>query len=385
MDSAKKLTKNNVDLNGNGNYVLTESIGDMMLLQKVTPVTSKGRYTMRPTQMSDLEGTFDLTTACSLHMIGQNEASLSDIRSEWLLPGFDLENASRVVVTPEGKIVGYIEVWDIDERPVRLWVWGRVHPDYEGLGIGSQLMHWAEQRARQAISRVPDGIQVVMQSGSYSTYEPALHFLSYFGMSPVRSLYTMAIELDQGPPKPTLPPGISIRKMAGEDELRDVVLAVEDAFRDHWGFVEQPFEEEYERWRHFINHDENYDPSLWFLAVDGEEIAGVSLCNPKSSLDPDMGWVSVLGVRRPWRRQGVGLALLYHSFGVLFRRGKERAGLGVDAGSLTGATRLYERAGMRAIRQFDTLEMVLRPGRDISTQTVESSDWKATARLMLKE
>jgi mycothiol synthase len=371
MDFARPLTKNNLDLNGNGNNLFTESKGDKMLLEKITPVTPEGYFTMRPAQMSDLEGTFNLGTACSLHMIGQNEVSLSEVRSEWLLPEFDLENASRVVVTPEGTIVGYIEVWDIDETPVRIWVWGRVHPDYEGLGIGSQLMHWAEQRARQAISRVPDGIQVGMQSGSYSTYEPALHFLRDFGMSPIRSFHTMAIELDQNPPQPKLPPRITIRNMDGEDELRDVVLATEDAFRDHWGFVEQPFEEEYERWRHFTKHDENYDPSLWFLAVDGEEIAGVSLCNPKSSLDPDMGWVSVLGVLRPWRRQGLGLALLHHSFSEFYRRGKERAGLGVDAGSLTGATRVYERAGMRAIRQFDTLEMVLRPGRDISTQTVE--------------
>jgi len=46
-------------------------------------------------------------------------------------------------------------------------------------------------------------------------------------------------------------------------------------------------------------------------------------------------------------------------------------GLGVDAGSLTGATRLYERAGMRPIRQFDTYELELRPGRDISLQKLD--------------
>jgi GNAT superfamily N-acetyltransferase len=181
----------------------------------------------------------------------------------------------------------------------------------------------------------------------------------------------MATELDQSPPQPSFPPGITIRTMSGEEELRDLVFAVEDAFRDHWGFVEQPFEQEYERWLHFIRHEEDHDPSLWFLAVDGDEIAGASLCNPKSNLDPDMGWVSTLGVRRPWRRQGLGLALLHHSFEEFYRRGKNRVGLGVDAGSLTGATRLYERAGMSAIREFNILEKVLRPGRDISIQVVE--------------
>lgn len=85
-----------------------------------------------------------------------------------------------------------------------------------------------------------------------------------------------------------------------------------------------------------------------------------------------MGWVGTLGVRRPWRRKGVALALLHHSFAAFQGIGKQRAGLGVDASSLTGATRLYEKAGMHVARQFDRYEKVLRPGRDISTQSVDS-------------
>jgi GNAT superfamily N-acetyltransferase len=81
-----------------------------------------------------------------------------------------------------------------------------------------------------------------------------------------------------------------------------------------------------------------------------------------------MGWVNVLGVRRPWRKRGLGLALLQHSFGEFYSRGKHRAGLGVDASSLTGATRLYEKAGMKPIRQFTVSQKVLRPGLDIATR-----------------
>ena len=85
---------------------------------------------------------------------------------------------------------------------------------------------------------------------------------------------------------------------------------------------------------------------------------------------PKMGWVGTLGVRRPWRKQGLGLALLHESFAAFHRLGPTRVGLGVDASSLTGATRLYERAGMSPIRQFDMYQKILRPGKDISTQTV---------------
>lgn len=336
----------------------------------VTPT----RFHLRPTTMDDLEESVDMFNACSTHMIGKNEVTLSDVRAEWLLPDFDLETASRVAVDSRGRLVGYVEVWDIDQLPVDIWVWARVHPEYEGLGIGTALMNWAEQRARQVVGRVPEDLRVVMRSGTYNGYEPAQTLFENMGMKPVRHFLTMAIELDEKPPEPQWPDGVSVRSMTGLDEAREVVWAVKDAFRDHWGYVDQPFEQELEHWLHFIKHDERFDPDLWFLAMDGDEIAGVSLCVGESSEDKDMGWVRTLGVRRPWRRQGLGLALLHYTFGEFFRSGRARAGLGVDAASLTGATRLYDRAGMRPIRQFDTFELELRPGRDIRTQEIDHDD-----------
>ena len=83
------------------------------------------------------------------------------------------------------------------------------------------------------------------------------------------------------------------------------------------------------------------------------------------------GWIDTLGVRRPWRRQGLAEALLYHSFAELRRRGRTRVELGVDASSLTGATRLYEKAGMRAIREFTSFEKELRAGVNLATQMIE--------------
>lgn len=345
--------------------------GDEMILEKAQKRNQKTEYLIRPAQMKDLEKTVELFDVCSLHMIGKKETTKSEVQSEWLLPEFDLENTTRIVLTPEGKVVGYIEVWDIDHTPVKVWVWGRVHPDHEGHGIGTILMKWAEERARQAIDKVPADLQVTMQSGSFSTYDAAHELFRDRGMKTLRHFYTMAIELDSLPVKPQWPDGLRIRNMRGEEEARDVVWAIEDAFQDHWGYVEQPFEEEYRRWLHFIRHDEQFDPSLWFLAMDGDEIAGISLCNETSNLDPDMAWVKVLGVRRPWRKRGLGLALLHHSFREFYGRGKLRAGLGVDASSLTGATRLYEKAGMKPIHQFTVSQKVLRPGRDIATRSVD--------------
>ncbi len=343
---------------------------DMILTKTKVTTTQENQYHLRSATMDDVEGAFELFDTCAHHMIGKPEVTLSHVRSEWTSPGFDLENSVKVVDAPDDKIVGYIEVWDVDDPPVSIWVWGRVHPDYEDLGIGTMLMDWAEGRARQSIARAPEGTRVVMHSGTFSNYEPAQELLSDLEMALERHFLTMSIELPDELDTPMWPEGIELRSMKGEEEARSVIHAVREAFKDHWGYVETPFEQEFEQWQHYISNDEKFDPSVWFLAMDGEEIAGMALCQTVSDEDPDMGWVSVLGVLRPWRRQGLGLALLLHSFSILKNHGRSRVGLGVDASSLTGATALYEKAGMHCIRQFDTYEKELRPGRDLAKRTL---------------
>ena len=50
--------------------------------------------------------------------------------------------------------------------------------------------------------------------------------------------------------------------------------------------------------------------------------------------------------------------------------GKPKSSLDVDAQNITGATRLYERAGMHVQRQHHQYEQELRPGRDLSIQSL---------------
>jgi ribosomal protein S18 acetylase RimI-like enzyme len=94
---------------------------------------------------------------------------------------------------------------------------------------------------------------------------------------------------------------------------------------------------------------------LWTVAWDGEEVAGVIRGDPKRW----GGGFGMLGVRRPWRRRGLGLALLRETFGLFYDRGEGRVGLGVDAENPSGATRLYERAGMHVEAEHQTWEKEL--------------------------
>jgi hypothetical protein len=120
------------------------------------------------------------------------------------------------------------------------------------------------------------GERVVLIQQRLSTDLPAQELLNGRGYKVVRHNCRMVVELKEPPPQPIVPTGIAVRPFIRDREARDLVRTLREAFRDNWGNVERPFEEEYQRWMHILDHDPDNDPSpFWFVAVDGEEVAGV--------------------------------------------------------------------------------------------------------------
>lgn len=334
------------------------------------PADLQPGFTDRPATPADLEGVAAIINDYWEQLAGVRKFTQEEGRSMLAAPGFDMATSTRVVVAPDGQIAGCTVVMDTASPPVHPQVLGAVHSRFERLGIGTFLLQWAEARARQAIPRAPGDARVSMQLVASAAHAPTMRLFEKMGIRPIRRSLLMAIDLDEVPPAPVWPAGIVLRTYQEHPDLRAVYRAVEDAFQDHWGFVPQDEEEALRRWQSRIASGESFDPTLWFLLMDGEEIAATALCKPALGEDREMGWVNQLGVRRPWRRRGLALQLLYHVFGEFRRRGRKRAGLGVDAQSLTGATRLYEKAGMRVAREITDCEKELRAGREMATQSL---------------
>lgn len=339
-------------------------------LQKENIIELPEGFTARGARMEDVEPALALFNRWSHSVIGRDEINdAGAIHNEWASPGFDPAEDIRLVFSPNGQMAGYIEVWTTVKPAVHPWVWGRVDPDYEDLGIGTWLVHWAEQRALRELPNLPAELRFAPRVGTLREAQKPKRLFDDMGYQHIRCSHHMLIEMDALVPEPVFPEGITLRSYNAETDAAAVYRAVEDSFRDHFGFVEQPLEEGLKRFRHFWE-DESSDPTLMFLAVDGQEIAGINLCRPHAFDDPEMGWVGTLGVRRPWRKRGLGLALLRHSFNEFYRRGKRKVGLGVDAQNLTGALRLYESAGMHVHQTYDLYEKELRPGMEISVESL---------------
>ncbi len=331
-------------------------------------------YQMRPLSEEYMEATLQTINLAYQDAVGVSMMKLSDLREDMETPGFDMSRDTRILVASNGEVAGYFEVWDLSEPHVRITTWGQIHPQHRANGAGAALLEWAKGRGAQALKLAPPEAKVAMQG--YALHADPAMGASYqaSGFALARHSLRMVIELDAPPAEPEWPQGIWLRTYDPQEGLPEVLRAVRESFRDHYGYVESPFEQELERWEHRKLKSPDFDPSLWFIAMDESEIAGISLCDPQVYDDPEMGWVGTLGVRRPWRRRGLGMALLLHPFGEFYRRGVRMVGLGVDASNLTGALRLYQRAGMRsdASRQYDMYEHVLREGMELFTVAVEA-------------
>lgn len=279
-----------------------------------------------------------------------------ELEHEWHTEGFNPETDAFLVETQDGRVVGFQDFYNVKNH-AHLTIDGYVHPDFKGMGIARALMERAEARALEEMKLAAPDLRVYIRSTMDGKDEPAISLHKEMGYATVRYFWRMEVTLDEMPTIPPFPEGIELRPFDKEAHSHLVWQADNEAFNEHWGSHGSTFEE----WSFRKFERPEFDPNLWLIAWDGDQIAGFS----QNRYRMGIGWVGTLGVRKPWRKKGLGLTLLKHSFADFYKRGMKTIGLGVDASNSTGATRLYERAGMHVVSEFVTFEKELRPGRSL--------------------
>lgn len=329
--------------------------------------------TTRPLTFDDAREYASTATAIAQRAGTDERYDVDDTLMMWRDPRFDLGRSSLGMFNDSGKLAAYVIVWAVSERPVRPWVnWG-VHPDFHGQNLSERLFGWAEERADEIIKRCPPEARVRLQTGIPAGYSFAETALAHAGYVSDRTYFDMRITMDRRPQVPDFPTGIVIKPYRHEEDLPLFVDIFRNSFSDHYGYVEEPFENDIAEFRHWFKNDKNFDPELLFLAVDerAEVPAGCLLAMKESSRQPGIGYVDIVGVRRGYRRRGLAQAMLYHSFAAYWDRGMTTVGLEVDGKSLTNAVAVYEKVGMHVHQSFIAYEKTLRDGVELAKVSIE--------------
>jgi mycothiol synthase len=284
-------------------------------------------FTLRDVAEDDASAVAEVMNAYDAAFGTGEVVSERDVRSSWADLG-DRGSAS-LALDGDGAPAGYVEIFPRGEET---GLDAYVHPERFDHGLGAAFVSLGERRASELGS-------ASVVAGTLAADARATELFKGRGWRQERVFLRMSMDLRGDEARPQPPAGLVIRQFRPED-ARAFHAAREEAFADHWNHHPESFEQ----YRRRTMEGDDFDPTLWWVVEDGDEIAAIVRC---TAVRFGGGWVDSLGVRPRWRRRGLGELLLRTAFAEFARRGERRVALGVDAQNATGATQLYDRVGMQ--------------------------------------
>ncbi|MGD9962997.1 MAG: GNAT family N-acetyltransferase [Thermoplasmata archaeon] len=228
-------------------------------------------------------------------------------------------------------------------------------PEERGKGLEQRLTALACEYIRSR------GVGKV-KTRSASTESWRVEALLSEGFSEAYRVFFLVRRAAAGPvPEIPVPEGVRLvrrpYKECGDEEMTRIVGAFNDSFQDHFSFApERP--ETFIRYR-----DASEDPECFSLAMVNDEVAGLCLSSEDRTYNEEngtkWGWVNILGVRRPYRRGGVGRFLLADGMNWVREQGMDTTYIGVYAKNET-ALDMYTSVGFVKDRESMWLEKSLR-------------------------
>ena len=301
-------------------------------------------FDRRPLAPGDAGDWAALLTAIQHADKSDDYPSEQDLQEAFGQPDQDFARGS-IVIYDSRTMVGYgvLTCRSVAEPVHNMRHEGGVHPSYRGRGFGGELLDWAEQTAVPLHDERFPGRPLSLSSGCLSRNAGAVALHEQRGYQPVRWFHSMTRDLSAAIPAAIIPAGVEISGYAPE-RAEHALLVRNESFRDHWESTETSTQS----WARFLASPA-FRPGLSFLAYEGSEPLGMLISREHDAYNRATGHrdlhIALVGTRAAGRKRGIATALLMTAMSAARAEGYDQASLGVDADSLTGAVRLYERAG----------------------------------------
>jgi mycothiol synthase len=279
------------------------------------------------------------------------DTSVYDLQRFFEAPNVDKAHDLRLWTDPNGKLIGFGQLLIPEpSHEIEGYLYFDVHSTQDSDAIRAEILQWSEQRM-QEVGKQAD-LPVKLRTRLRNEKIARRMLLEKQGFATERCFLTMACTLDQPLPSLKLPDGFTLRSLRGKQDIRAWVELFNESFIDHWNHQDVTAMSV----RHWLKNP-HYKPELNLVAVAPDNTFSafcVGYINQEENARNrrNEGWIKLLGTRRGFRKLGLGRATLLAGMRQLKAIGVERVNLGVDAQSMTNATRLYESLGFQSINTW---------------------------------
>ena len=286
----------------------------------------------------------ELMNAHQLAAFGEADYTADDLRTWLTTPYVEIDRDLRVLER-DGRLIGYVDADPTRDDPPLWWCDVKVDPDVDAGEVVAELVAWLEERAAEGRLRVwtsEDDVRIVSAFGA-------------LGFEQVRHSYRMEIDLDD-----ELAPSPPGRRESPCARPRPTTTGCSSMPSSRSGRTRTTRSTRPSRsGRTGMSSATRTIPRSGFSPSPATSWRASRSAGPiRSTRTPATSACSASGGR------GGGKGSARRSCSTRSQRsaqrGLTRGTLGVDASSVTGATRLYERAGMRVYRDTVFLERAVR-------------------------
>ena len=302
-----------------------------------------GELVIRPfREGQDERAWIELANAYFGRYYGPEMEPMDEDDVEWLKSGPWWRDSRPLVAELGGEPVGMILPWiDRAREPPKGYIWSFVvRPELEGTDVDRALL-------REALSWFASEGAASAQASVRDNMEARMALLRSEGFRLVRSWSIMRLrpgELAEG-----LRPNrqVELRRadpLGSEEDLRLLNALYNQTFSEHFDFRPESPEET----RSWFEH-EGYEDLTLIAYLSGRPVGFVAAIVRKDlpRLAFKRGRIVSIGVLAPFRRRGIGTALMLAAIDWLTSKGVEVVELDVDDDNPTGAPAFYARLGFR--------------------------------------